>query len=175
MIPGIASRAALVSSLIGGAARVAAGALWIAEGALKHRAGFGGADILLVAGSTSDNARVPFFFAPLGAAMRAAPELFGIVIPALEIMLGVLLVVGTGLGRRARAFTTVIALGSIATLMLYWSSDQLIWQYPALVMLSAIVLAVPHAGLLGVPLLWQRRRILARQQSGRSAGSSTQE
>jgi thiosulfate dehydrogenase [quinone] large subunit len=42
--------------------------------------------------------------------------------------------------------------------MLYWSSDQLIVQYPLLTLLSAIVLALPWSGRLGVAWLWARRR-----------------
>ena len=142
-----------VAEVVGTLARVAAGALWLAEGTLKYRAGFGSADILLVAGGASGNSRVPFFFRPLGAVMQAVPVLFGVAIPALEIVLGVVLVLGLG-----RALTTIAALGSVATLMLYWSSDQLIAQYPVMTLLSAIVLAVPRSGRLGVAWLWERRR-----------------
>ncbi|GAA4480287.1 hypothetical protein [Microbacterium panaciterrae] len=145
-------RGLLVAALLGGAARIAAGVLWLAEGFLKYRAGFGSADILLVAQSTAGNSRVPFFFRPLGALMQAAPALFGIAIPLLEVTLGVLLVLGLG-----RVLTPLIALGSIATLMLYWSSDQLIAQYPILVLLSGVVLALPGSGRIGVAWLWGRR------------------
>jgi len=143
----------LGSTVLGGAARIAAGVLWLAEGILKYRAGFGSADILLVAQSTAGNSRVPFYFRPLGALMQGAPALFGIAIPALEVALGVLLVLGLG-----RALTTLVALGSVATLMLYWSSDQLIAQYPILVLLSALVLALPGSGRIGVAWWWERRR-----------------
>ncbi|KJL34303.1 hypothetical protein [Microbacterium azadirachtae] len=143
----------LASALLGAAARIAAGALWLNEGILKYRAGFGSADILLVAQGAAGNSRVPFFFRPLGALMQAAPDLFGIAIPALEAGLGLLLVLGLG-----RVLTAIAALGSIATLMLYWSSDQLIAQYPAMVLLSAVVLALPRAGRVGVAWWWERRR-----------------
>ncbi|OZB81946.1 MAG: hypothetical protein B7X32_15230 [Microbacterium sp. 13-71-7] len=132
---------------------MAAGVLWLNEGILKYRAGFGSADILLVAQSAAGNSRVPFFFRPLGALMQAAPGLFGIAIPALEAGLGVLLVLGLG-----RVLTVIVALGSIATLMLYWSSDQLIAQYPAMVLLSALVLALPLSGRVGIAWWWERRR-----------------
>ncbi|MGN8025431.1 hypothetical protein [Microbacterium sp. 22242] len=145
----------LASALLGGSARVAAGVLWLAEGILKYRAGFGSADILLVAQGTAGNSRVPFYFRPLGALMQGAPALFGIAIPALEVTLGVLLVLGLG-----RTLTTLVALGSVATLMLYWSSDQLIAQYPILVLLSALVLALPRSGWIGVAgwSSWRKRR-----------------
>jgi len=141
------------AEVVGALARVAAGVLWLGEGVLKYRAGFGSADILLVAQGTTGNSRVPFFFRPLGALMQAAPGLFGFAIPALEVALGILLVLGLG-----RVLTTITALGSVATLMLYWSSDQLIAQYPLLTLLSAIVLALPWSGRLGVAWLWARRR-----------------
>lgn len=143
-------RIALVASLLGGATRVAAGALWLAEGAVKYRAGFGAADIELVAHSTAGNSRTPWWFEPLGSFMSAAPGLFGAAIPALEVLLGVLLIAG--------AFTRLTALASIGTLMLYWSSDQLIAQYPVMVMLSAVVLWVSAAGRFGVDGWWARRR-----------------
>lgn len=142
-----------IPAVAGALARVAAGALWLGEGTLKYRAGFGSADILLVAQGSSGNSRVPFYFRPLGAFMQAAPGLFGFAIPALEVVLGVLLVLGLG-----RVLTALTALGSIATLMLYWSSDQLIAQYPVMVLLSAVVLALPQSGRLGVAWLWERRR-----------------
>ncbi len=147
-----ARRWILTSALLGAAARVTAGVLWLEEGILKYRAGFGSADILLVAQSTAGNSRVPFYFRPLGAIMQAAPGLFGFAIPLLEVTLGVLLVLGLG-----RVVTTLVALGSIATLMLYWSSDQLIAQYPILVLLSALVLALPRSGWIGVAW-WRGRR-----------------
>lgn len=141
------------SAILGAAARIAAGLLWLNEGILKYRAGFGSADILLVAQSAGGNSRVPFFFRPFGTLMQAAPALFGLAIPALEVGLGVLLVLGLG-----RVLTAIAALGSIATLMLYWSSDQLIAQYPVMVLLSAVVLVLPQSGRIGVAWWWGRRR-----------------
>lgn len=143
-------RGALVAPLLGGAARVAAGALWLAEGVLKYRAGFGAADIDLVAHSTADNSRTPWWFEPLGSFMGTAPGLFGVAIPALEVLLGVLLIAGL--------LTRLTALASIGTLMLYWGSDQLIAQYPVMVMLSAVVLWVSASGRFGVDGWWARRR-----------------
>ena len=141
-------RDSLAAALIGGAARVAVGVLWLAEGALKYRAGFGSADIELVVQSTTGNSRVPWWFAPLGSFMDAASALFGVAIPALEVLLGVLLIAGL--------VTAPVALASIGTLMLYWGSDQLIAQYPVMVVLSAIVLLLPAAGRFGVDGWWRR-------------------
>lgn len=141
--------AALAGPLIGGAARVAVGVLWMLEGIEKYRAGFGTSDILLVADGAASNPRTPWWFAPLDAGMQAFPALFGVVIPALEVLLGVLLAAGL--------FTRLAALASIATLMLYWGSDQLVDQYPVMVLLSAVVLAVPGAGRYGVRMLVTRR------------------
>lgn len=138
-----------ILSLLGGAARVSVGVLWLIEGVLKYRAGFGAADIELVAQSTEGNPRVPWFFEPLGSFMGTAPELFGVVMPALEIVLGVLLVAGL--------LTRITAFVSIGTLMLYWSADQLIAQYPAMVILAAVVLLLPAAGRFGVDG-WRRAR-----------------
>lgn len=140
---------ALALSLLGGGARVAVGALWLIEGILKYRAGFGAADIELVAQSTEGNPRVPWFFEPLGSFMGTVPALFGVVMPAVEVALGVLLIAGL--------LTRIAAFLSIGTLMLYWSADQLIAPYPAMVVLSAVVLLVPASGRFGVDG-WRRRR-----------------
>ncbi|UJP09853.1 DoxX family membrane protein [Microbacterium sp. KUDC0406] len=137
--------AALAGPLIGGAARVAVGMLWLLEGIEKYRAGFGASDILLVADGAARNPRTPWWFGPLDAGMQALPVLFGFAIPALEVLLGVVLIAGL--------FTRLAALTSIATLMLYWGSDQLVDQYPVMVLLSAVVLAVPAAGRYGVGML----------------------
>lgn len=142
-------RGSLVVPLLGGAARVAAGVLWSAEGVLKYRAGFGAADIELVAQSTAGNSRVPWWFEPLGSFMGAASGLFGMAVPALEVLLGLLLIAGL--------FTRLTAFASIGTLMLYWSSDQLIAQYPVMVLLSALVLASPVSGRFGIDG-WRRQQ-----------------
>lgn len=144
-----ATRATLAVPVLGGAARVAVGVLWLLEGVLKYRAGFGAADIELVAQSTAGNSRTPWWFAPLGSLMGTTPWVFGLGIPALEVILGVLLTAG--------ALTRLAAFASIGTLMLYWGSDQLIAQYPVMVMLSAAVLALPGAGRFGVDG-WRRAR-----------------
>lgn len=128
----------LVAPVLAGATRVALGVLWMNEGLLKFRAGFGGADILLVANSAESNSRVPeYFTAFAGFALQGAPDLFGFVMPLLELGLGIALVLG--------ALTLPSALMSVLTLTLYWSADQLIGEYPVMVVLSAIVIAVPIA------------------------------
>lgn len=140
----------LAASLISGAARVALGVLWLIEGVVKYRAGFGAADIQLVVDSTASNSRVPWWFSPIGGFMDAAPELFGIVMPALEVLLGILLIAGI--------LTPLAAFASIGTLMLYWGADQLATQYPVMVVLSAVVLLAPGAGRFGVDGWWRHRR-----------------
>lgn len=146
-----------VAPVLTGAARVALGILWVNEGLLKYRAGFGGADILLVAGSASSNSRVPEYFklfASLG--LHSFPELFGVVMPLLETLLGVALILGL--------FTLPVGLFSVLTLALYWSADQLITEYPVMMVLSAVVLAwrVP-ASRYGFPALV---RGIGRRRSG---------
>lgn len=140
-------RLALAASLLSDAARVAVGVLWVLEAVVKYSAGFGAADILLVVGSTDDGSRAPFYLEPLRALMQAVPWLFGVGIPLLELLLGILLITGT--------FTRIVAFASIATLMLYWASDQLISQYPLMVGFSALVLVLP-AGVLSADV-WRSR------------------
>ncbi|MGG7465234.1 hypothetical protein [Plantibacter sp. YIM 135347] len=128
----------LVAPVLAGATRVALGVLWMNEGLLKFRAGFGGADILLVANSAESNSRVPEYFTAFARfAIQGAPGLFGFAMPILELGLGIALVLG--------ALTLPSALMSVLTLTLYWSADQLIGEYPVMVVLSAIVIAVPIA------------------------------
>ncbi|MFY9764899.1 MAG: hypothetical protein WAK42_07820 [Mycobacterium sp.] len=129
-----ANPAALVASIIFGAARVALGILWLHEGIFKYAAHFGRADILLVADSAKSNSRVPEYFGAFaGRILGSWPGLFGFVIPLLETALGVALIIG--------ALNLPAALASLLTLMTYWSSDQLIAQYPIMGILSAVVIA----------------------------------
>ena len=123
----------LVASIFFGAARVALGVLWLHEGIFKYTAHFGRADILLVAGSVKSNSRVPEYFGAFaGRILGSWPGLFGFVIPLLETALGVALVIGV--------LSLPAALASLLMLMSYWSSDQLIAQYPIMGLLSAIVI-----------------------------------
>ena len=129
-----ANPAALVASIIFGAARVALGILWLHEGIFKYAAHFGRADILLVVDSAKSNSRVPEYFGAFaGRILGSWPGLFGFVIPLLETALGVALVIGV--------LSLPAALASLLMLMTYWSSDQLIAQYPIMGILSAIVIA----------------------------------
>jgi len=124
----------LVASIFFGAARVALGILWLHEGIFKYTAHFGRADILLVADSAKSNSRVPEYFGAFaGRILGSWPGLFGFVIPLLETALGVALVIGV--------LSLPAALASLLMLMTYWSSDQLIAQYPIMGILSAIVIA----------------------------------
>jgi len=127
---------ALAAPVLTGAVRVALGVLWLNEGITKYRAGFGRADILLVAGSASGNSRVPGFFQWFAEnVLGRVPELFGVVMPLLETGLGIALILGI--------LTLPAAVGSVFTLMTYWLADQLIGQYPVMVLLSLCVLLWP--------------------------------
>lgn len=128
-------------------ARIALGALWIREGLTKYHAGFGRADIRLVVDSAHQNPRVPGVFSDLLAqTLGRAPGLFGVVVPAWETALGVALVLGI--------VSRTSACAAIGTLMTYWLSDQLIGQYPVMVLLAAGVLVLPTA-----PGVWRLARM----------------
>jgi len=128
----------LAAPILVGAARVALGGLWLNEAAIKVRSGFGGADILLVANGAATNTRVPGYFHWFASnVMQPASGFFGFAIPLLEAGLGVALVLGI--------LTRAAAVMSVLTLLLYWSSDQLIWEYPVMVALSVVVVAFPVA------------------------------
>jgi len=130
--------ATLVAPILIGAARVALGGLWLNEGITKLHAGFGAADILLVADRATAEGRIPDYFAWFaGAVMQPLAPLFGVGIPLLETALGVLLILGL--------VTLPAALASLGTLLLYWSSDQLIDQYPVMAALSGLVICLPLA------------------------------
>lgn len=127
---------ALAASIFLGAARVALGVLWLHEGFFKYSAHFGRADILLVADGAKSNHRVPEYFGVIAQHLLGNwPSLFGVAIPLLETALGVVLVIGV--------LSLPAALASLLTLLTYWSSDQLIAQYPIMGSLSAIVIAWP--------------------------------
>ncbi|MDQ1130036.1 DoxX family membrane protein [Microbacterium sp. SORGH_AS_0888] len=135
-----------------GAARLALGILWLEEGITKYRAGFGAADIGFIVSNAAQNPRIPGYFALFGSQVMAPLEpLFGVGIPLLETALGVLLVLGI--------LTRPAAIVSIGTLLLYWSSDQLITQYPVMAALSVAVLAASGAaGRLGLTSMLLRVR-----------------
>ncbi|MGH3723215.1 MAG: hypothetical protein ACRDUS_03685 [Mycobacterium sp.] len=126
--------AALAASTMFGAARVALGVLWLHEAIFKYSAHFGRADVLLVVSGARSNSRVPGYFGVLAEEVLGRwPSLFGFIIPLLETTLGVLLVLGV--------LSLPAALASLLTLMTYWSSDQLIAQYPIMGLLSGAVIA----------------------------------
>jgi thiosulfate dehydrogenase [quinone] large subunit len=126
--------AGLAAPSVFGAARVTLGALWLHEGIFKYSAHFGRADILLVAEGARSNSRVPDYFGVLAEGVLGQwPGLFGVVIPLLETTLGVALVLGL--------LSLPAGLASLLTLMSYWSSDQLIAQYPVMGILSGVVMA----------------------------------
>ncbi|MDY0914641.1 DoxX family membrane protein [Rathayibacter festucae] len=118
---------------LGAVVRVALGLLWINEGLIKLRSGFGASDILLVADGAAENGRVPEYFQLFASTiLHDAAGLFGVVTPLVEIGLGVALVAGI--------LTAPVALASLATLLMYWSADQLIEEYPVMALLSGLVL-----------------------------------
>ena len=122
------------AAALGAAVRVSLGVLWINEGAIKLRAGFGGSDILLVASGALDNHRVPEYFRFFAStALHDHSALLGFVTPVVEIGLGAALIAGI--------LTAPVALASLATLLMYWSADQLIDEYPVMALLSGVVLA----------------------------------
>lgn len=129
--------AALVAPVMVGVARIGLGILWLHEGLFKYSAHFGRADILLVAGGARSNSRVPEYFTAVAEfALRGWPGLFGFLIPLLETCLGIALILGV--------LTLPAAMVSLLTLITYWSSDQLIAQYPIMAALSVVVIAWPR-------------------------------
>lgn len=127
---------ALAAPIALSAARVALGALWLHEGIFKYSAHFGRADILLIAHSAQTNTRVPEYFTVFSdSVLRAWPGLFGVAIPLLETALGAVLILGL--------LPQPAAMVSLLMLLTYWSSDQLITQYPVMAALSAVIIAFP--------------------------------
>lgn len=125
-----------IASIVFGAARVGLGVLWLHEGYVKYHAHFGRADILLVAQGATTNTRIPGYFTALASLLRSVPGVFGVLVPLVETALGIALILGI--------LTLPAALASLMNLMTYWSSDQLITQYPIMGALSGIVVAWPH-------------------------------
>jgi thiosulfate dehydrogenase (quinone) large subunit len=131
-----AKSAALAAPAVVGAARVGLGILWLHEGLFKYGAHFGRADILLVANGAKSNSRVPEYFTALAEfVLRGWPGVFGFLVPLLETCLGLALILGV--------LTLPAAMVSLLTLMSYWSSDQLIAQYPIMGAMSVVVIAWP--------------------------------
>jgi thiosulfate dehydrogenase (quinone) large subunit len=123
-------------SVLLSAARVALGILWLREGIVKYRAGFGEADILLVADGATSNTRIPEFFTFFADhVLRPSAELAGLAVPLVEVGLGVALIAGV--------LTLPIALASLVNLMTYWCSDLLVGEYPIMGVLSGLLIAWP--------------------------------
>lgn len=127
-----------LARLAGLIARLALAALWLGEGAVKLHAGFGAADIGLVVEGARSNPRVPEAFALFAEhVMAPLAGALGIGIPVLELALGAGLALGWG--------TRPLALASAGTLALYWMSDQLVMQYPVMMVLGAVVLCAARS------------------------------
>ncbi|QAY64002.1 DoxX family membrane protein [Xylanimonas allomyrinae] len=125
-----------IAPALAGAVRVALGVLWLLEGTTKYHAHFGSADIRLVADSARGNSRVPEFHKAFASdILTPFADVFGVVVPLVEVGLGIALVLGVA--------SLPAACLSVMTLMVYWLSDQLIGQYPVAVLLSAVVLVAP--------------------------------
>jgi len=124
--------------IIAGAVRVIVGILWVIEGRTKYQAGFGATDIQLVVESTQSNPRVPELYKVFTENILGQTSgFFGVAIPLLETALGLLLILGI--------FSLPAACVSIGLLTMYWSADQLIGQYPVMILLSASLLLTPMA------------------------------
>ena len=151
-------RADLAASILFGAVRVGLGLLWLHEGYVKFRAHFGRADILLVVDGASANSRVPEYFRFVAEhLLRPTADLAGLMTPLTEVALGLVLVLGV--------FSTLSVAVSSGLLAVYWSSDQLIAQYPVMAVLSVGVVA-GH----GYSDRWSVIE-LVRRRSGRKAGA----
>ena len=139
-------------SFVLGAARVALGVLWLREGIVKYRAGFGEADILLIADGATTNTRIPDFFTVFAEhLLRPMAGTAGFVVPLLEVGLGIALILGV--------VTLPVALASLVNLMAYWSSDLLVGEYPIMGLLSGVLIAWPAAASrLSVPAIARSRR-----------------
>lgn len=138
------------------AARVALGVLLLHEGYLKYHAGFGTADILFVVHDAAMNSRVPSIFGWFAAeVLGRSPGVFGAVVPFAEVALGVSMLLGV--------LPRLASLAAAVMLCTYWLADQLVVQYPLMLMLCSVVLAggtlarrfaIP-ARAVGIP--WPRR------------------
>jgi thiosulfate dehydrogenase [quinone] large subunit len=143
------------------------GGLWLHEGYVKYDAHFGQADIGLIVDGATSNSRIPPYFSVVAEhVLHPASALFGAVIPLLETSLGLALLLGL--------VTLPAAMVSLVTLLTYWSSDQLISQYPVMAALSAAVIAWPAAAsrFSVTSLLLQRLRRRRPERSWVSASSA---
>lgn len=130
----MSERTTLIAPALLGATRVGLGALWVHEGVVKWHAGFGRADILLVADGARSNSRVPGYFEFFADhVLRPFAGLAGFAVPVVEVGLGVALILGV--------LTLPVALASLLNLITYWASDQLVTQYPLMAVLSTVLIA----------------------------------
>lgn len=147
LAPGAARRLVVVVAI---ALRVLLGLAWLHEAWVKYAAHFGGTDIGLVVGSVGSNPRVAAPVAELTRALLGpAPGLWGVLVPAWEAGLGLVLLLGV--------FPRLAAVAAGVTLAIYWSVDQLIWEYPLMGVL-ALVCAALSAPRLGAMLRGRRCR-----------------
>lgn len=144
-------RADLAASILFGAVRVGLGLLWLHEGYVKFRAHFGRADILLVVDGASANSRVPEYFRFVAEhLLRPTADLAGVMTPLTEVTLGLVLILGV--------FSTLSAVTSAGLLAVYWSSDQLIAQYPIMALLSVgVLVGQGHSNRWSIMALVRRR------------------
>lgn len=155
-----AGRRNLLLEVVAALSRIGLGLLWIGEGVIKLRAGFGASDILLVAdgaeGSRAASVAVPI----ADLLMRPLAGLLGPLIPFLEVGLGVVLVLGV--------LVLPAALSAAAVAGTYWAMDLLTVAYPAMVVLIALVLATAvHQRVASLPgLIAARRRDGAMEEAG---------
>lgn len=148
------NRRDLAAPILFGAARIAVGILWLHEGYVKFHAGFGRADILLVVDGAQANSRVPDYFAGFAdVVLRPLAGAAGVAVPLIEVGLGLALILGIG--------TLPVAFASLLNLLTYWSSDQLVGQYPVMAALSAVLLvwSVPAARLSIAALVGRREAL----------------
>ncbi|MGJ6980694.1 hypothetical protein ACSDQ9_09230 [Aestuariimicrobium soli] len=155
--PGLARMArvpalARVAGVAAVAARLTLGVLWVLEGITKYRAHFGAADIGFLVSGSETNERIPGYFEWLAHAVMSPLRVpLGFAMPAVEVALGLALILGV--------LPLAAALASIALLATYWSGDLLIAQYPVMLLLSAgMVMAPKVSGRWGITSLWRRRR-----------------
>ncbi len=157
------NRADLAASILFGAVRVGLGLLWLHEGYVKLRAHFGRADILLVVDGASANSRVPEYFRFVAEhLLRPTADLAGVITPLTEVAVGLVLVLGV--------FTTLSAVASAGLLAVYWSSDQLIAQYPIMALLSVGVLVGQGYSNRWSIMTLVRRRSATKEEGARSVG-----
>lgn len=159
---GLAARATVVAATV---ARAVLGGFWLHEAFLKFTAHFGGADIGLVVDSAATNPRVSDLVAEAARQVLSPTEAtWGVVVPLWEATLGVLLILGV--------LPRLLPAAAGVTLATYWSTDQLVWQYPVMAALAVIAAAVPGLGIGALVRRCTRRRRQASEPANMSATSA---